>query len=75
VPRSTLQDWLNGCQYQIEQRSHNHQLSPTQEELLVEWILSRDLCRVPPRPSHMQEIANILLQADSPSGFKPISKN
>jgi hypothetical protein len=33
----------------------------------VEWILSRDLRGVPPRPSHVQEIANILLQADNPS--------
>jgi predicted HTH domain antitoxin len=26
VPRSTLQDRLNGCQYQIEKRSHNRHL-------------------------------------------------
>jgi hypothetical protein len=75
VPRSTLQDRLNGCQYRIEKHANGYRLSPTQEELLVEWILSRDSHGVPPRPSHMQEMANILLQADNPSGFKPISKN
>jgi hypothetical protein len=75
VPRSTLRGWLNGCQYRIEKRNHNHRLSPTQEDSLVEWILSRDQHGVPPRPSYVQEMANILLQADNPSGFKPIGKN
>jgi hypothetical protein len=75
VPKSTLRGRLNGCQYRIEKRANGHRLSPTQEESLVEWILSRDLRGVLPRPSHIQEMANILLQADNPSGFKPIGKN
>jgi hypothetical protein len=75
VPRSTLRDRLNGIQYRIEKRANGHRLSPTQEESLVEWILSMDSRGVPPRPSHVQEMANILLQADNPSGFKPIGKN
>jgi hypothetical protein len=40
----------------------------------VEWILSRDLRGVSPRPSQVQETANILLQAHDPSGFKPVGK-
>jgi predicted HTH domain antitoxin len=75
VPRSTLQDRLNGCQYRIEKRANGYRLSPTQEESLVEWILSQDSRGVPRRPSHVQEMANILLQADNPSGFKPIGKD
>jgi predicted HTH domain antitoxin len=75
IPQSTLRDRLNGRQYQIEKRANSHRLSTTQEESLIEWILSRDQHGVPPRPSHVQEMANILLQADNPSGFKPISKN
>jgi hypothetical protein len=75
VPKSTLRGRLNGCQYRIKKRGHSHRLSPTQEELLVEWILSRDLRGVPPRPAHVEEMANLLLQADNPSGFKPIGKN
>lgn len=75
VPRSILRCRLNGHQYRIEQHANNYSLSPTQEESLIEWILSRDLRGVPPRPSHVEEMANILLQADNPSGFKPISKN
>jgi predicted HTH domain antitoxin len=75
VPKSTLRGRLNGRQYRIEKRANGYRLSPTQEESLVEWILSRDLRGVPPRPSYVQEIANILLQADNPSGFKPVGKN
>jgi predicted HTH domain antitoxin len=75
IPQSTLHDQLNRRQYRIEKRTNSHRLSTTQEESLIEWILSRDQCGVPPRPSHVQEIANILLQADNPSGFKPIGKN
>jgi hypothetical protein len=75
VPKSTLRGRLNGCQYQIKKCGHNHRLSPTQEESLVEWILSRDLRGVPPRPAHIEEMANLLLQADNPSRFKPIGKN
>jgi predicted HTH domain antitoxin len=75
IPRSTLRDRLNGRQYRIEKRANSHRLSTTQEESLIEWILSRDQRGVPPRPSHVQEMANILLQADNPSGFRPIGKN
>jgi predicted HTH domain antitoxin len=75
IPRSTLRDRLNGRQYRIEKRANSYRLSTTQEESLIEWILSRDQRGVPPRPSHVQEMANILLQADNPSGFKPIGKN
>ena len=74
VPRSTLRDRLNVIRYRIEKRANGHRLSTTQEESLVEWILSMDLRGAPPRPSHVQEMANILLQADNPSGFKPIGK-
>jgi hypothetical protein len=29
----------NGCQYRIENRTNGYWLSPTQEDLFVEWIL------------------------------------
>jgi predicted HTH domain antitoxin len=53
VPLSTLYGRLNGRQYRIEKRANGYRLSPTQEESLVEWILSRVLRGVPPRPSHV----------------------
>jgi predicted HTH domain antitoxin len=53
IPKSTLHGRLNGRQYQIKKRANGYRLSPIQEESLVEWILSRDLHSVPPRPSHV----------------------
>jgi hypothetical protein len=66
VPKSILDDRLNGCQYRTEKRANSHRLSPTQEESLIEWILSMNLRGVSPRSSHVQEMANIVLQADDP---------
>lgn len=75
VHRSTLRDRLKGHQFQQEHRNASHRLSLTQESTLIEWILSRDLRGTPPRPSHVQEMANIILQTDSPTPPRPIGKN
>lgn len=75
VPRTTLQRRLKGDKYRAETRANSHQLSLIQEESLIQWILSIDLHRIPPRPSHVQEMAEIILRADNPSRFKPIGKN
>ena len=42
VPRSTLQDQLNGLHFRAEQRANCHRLSQIQEDTLIEWIVSRD---------------------------------
>ncbi|THC87090.1 hypothetical protein EYZ11_013463 [Aspergillus tanneri] len=36
-------------------------MTQNEEESLVQWILSLDRRGAPPRPSHVQEMANILL--------------
>jgi hypothetical protein len=54
VPYTTLHDRMNGHQYKAEQRNHTFRLSKTQEEALVEWILSRDRRGIAPRVSHVQ---------------------
>jgi hypothetical protein len=74
VPRSTLRDRLKGSQFQSEQRANGHRLSENQEISLVQWILSRDMRGVPPRPSHVAEMANILLHKEDPTA-QPIGKN
>ncbi|CEL10571.1 hypothetical protein ASPCAL13688 [Aspergillus calidoustus] len=75
VPYTTLSDQLSGHLFQGELRNHNLRLSKTQEETLIQWIISRDTRGVAPRPSHVQQMANIILQQDSPTPPKPIGKN
>jgi hypothetical protein len=53
IPYSTLRDRIQGHEFQQELRHHNLRLSITQEEALVEWILSRDRRGVAPRVSHV----------------------
>ena len=61
VPRTTLQRRLNGHTSRSETRANSHKLTQNEEESLVQWILSLDRRGAPPRPSHIQEMANILL--------------
>jgi predicted HTH domain antitoxin len=42
VPRSTLQDRLNGIKFRKETRANSYKLTPIEEESLVKWILSLD---------------------------------
>jgi hypothetical protein len=71
VPYSTLRGRIKGKQYRIEQRANSHRLSKNEEASLVKWILSRDARGVAPRPSHVAEMANILLG----SAAQPLGKN
>ena len=75
VPRSTLQDQLNGLHFRAEQRANSHRLSQTQEDTLIEWIVSRDKRGAAPRPSQVEEMANIILQSENPSLYTPVGKN
>jgi hypothetical protein len=60
IPRTTLRNRLDGYIPCTEQRTNSHKLSPTEEESLVQWILSRDKRGPPPRPAEVEEIVNIL---------------
>ena len=75
VPRSTLQDHLNGTTYRTEQRANCHKLTEEEEESLIQWILSMDQRGAAPRPSHVQDMANILLSNRGSSNIQPIGKN
>ena len=59
----------------MEKRANCHRLSLIQEESLIQWIISLDSRGMPPRPSHVQEMANILLQGEKSTQYKPIGKN
>jgi hypothetical protein len=61
IPRTTLQDRINGIGYKVETRANGHKLSQNDEESLIKWILDLDKRGLPPRPSMVRDMANILL--------------
>jgi hypothetical protein len=69
ISRTTLQRRLAGTTSRAETRANSHKLTQNEEESLVQWILSLDQRGAPPRPSHIQEMADILLAA---RGTRPI---
>jgi hypothetical protein len=75
VPRGSLRDRLKGQYFQPEIRNHQHRLNETQEESLLKWIEARDKREVAPRPSHVRQMADIILREDSKTPPKPIGKN
>jgi hypothetical protein len=75
VPESTLRGRVKGQQFQAELRGHKHRLTETQEDALIKWIISRDKRGVPPRHSHVREMAEIVLQGDSKTLPQPIGPN
>lgn len=75
IPKSTLHNRVNGQLFRVDLRANSHRLSETQEETLVKWIVSRDTRGAAPRQAQVYEMANIILQADNPSGYTPVGKN
>jgi hypothetical protein len=75
VPNLTLQDRMQGHLFQGELHNQNLQLSQTQEDTLIQWIILQDIRGVAPRPSHVQQMANLILQQDALNPPAPIGKN
>jgi hypothetical protein len=63
VPETTLRTRLPGTPDRSETRANSYKLTQTEEETLKNWVISIDLRGVAPRPTTMQEIANLLLAA------------
>jgi hypothetical protein len=61
IPRTTLQDRLNGIQQRSLVRANNHKLTQYEEESLVKWVLDLDRRGLPPRHSLVREMANYML--------------
>ena len=61
IPRSTLQTRLTGTATRLSTRANSHKLTESEEETLVNWILSLDSRGTSPRPAIVREIANLLL--------------
>lgn len=75
VPRSTLQRRLTGDVFRSESRANNHKLSQIEEESLVQWILSMDSRGAAPRPTTVQEMANMLLATRGSTPVQTVGKN
>ena len=75
VPCTTLQRHLNGHTFKAEKCANNHELTQNEEESLVQWILSMDQCGAAPQPSHVQDMANILLSKCGSMNIQSIGIN
>ncbi|KAL3712109.1 hypothetical protein TMatcc_000805 [Talaromyces marneffei ATCC 18224] len=61
IPRTPLQDRLNGVPYQHAIRANNHKLTQFEEESLIKWVLDLTKRGLPPRHSLVREMVNYLL--------------
>jgi hypothetical protein len=75
VSRTTLQRRLNGTASRAETRANSYKMTQIEEESLVRWILLLIQRGAPPRPSQIQEIADILLAARGTTPIQSVSKN
>ncbi len=60
VPLTTLYDRMKGRVAKAEKRNGRHQLTPTEEETLIQYILDLDSRGFPPRISGVEDMANLL---------------
>ncbi|EED20340.1 conserved hypothetical protein [Talaromyces stipitatus ATCC 10500] len=72
IPRTTLQDRLNGIQQRSLVRANSHKLTQYEEESLVKWVLDLDRRGLPPQHSLVREMANYIL---SQHGKPQVGKN
>ena len=72
VPQSTVSDRLRGLQSQRNVQINNRKLTPTEEESLIQWILSMDERGMPPTIAYTRRMANLLL---SERGKDPVDEN
>lgn len=61
MPRSTLSDRMNGHSTIHERRPANHNLTKTEEEVIVRYILDLDARGFAPRIAGVEDIANLIL--------------
>jgi hypothetical protein len=62
VPYSTLNYRLSGRVARVEIRANSHKLTPIEEQVLIQWIISMDNRGYPPRVCAVQNAARLLLQ-------------
>jgi hypothetical protein len=75
VPRTTLQYRLHDRLPQHDYRPSAHQLTPTEEETLIQYILDQDSQGFPLRVAIVGETANLLRAARATPTTTPVGKN
>lgn len=76
VPRTTLRRRINGIQPQLGSISQNRLLTITEEETLVQWILSMDRRGMPLRVGAVREMAELLVtQHRNSTPVRPVGQN
>ena len=60
VPQTTLRDRMKGCVPKAEERNVRHNLTPTEEEILVRYILDLDSRGFPSRINDVRDMADLL---------------
>ena len=63
IPRSTLQDRVNGALPQATANAQKRKLSTTEEQSLVQWVLDLDRRGFPPQIIDVRQMADHLLAA------------
>ena len=62
IPHSTtLHRRLAGIEYRAEKRANSHKMTQYEEQSLRKWIIDLEKRGLPPRPSLIQDMANLLL--------------
>ena len=61
IPHTTLVDRLHGCPTRKDSQSKNQKLTPIEESVLIQWIISMDERGQSPRVGIVRETANLLL--------------
>lgn len=62
IPRKTLSDRINGRVARVDIRANNHKLTPTEEQALIQWVISMDDRGYALRVSAVRDAARLLLQ-------------
>ena len=71
VPQTTLRDRMKDCVSKVEERNARHNLTPTEEEILVRYILDLDSRGFPSRINDVRDMADLLRKVRH---VKPVDK-
>ena len=75
IPYTTLYARLHGRQNRVESYPNSSKLTKIEENSLKQWIISMDLRGAAPRPSMVEDMANLLLSARGTTPIQTIGVN